>query len=143
MEEERYSDVDPSEDPFYPETERVHHTTTRSGRKVYAPQRLVVDPYVSNELDGSDEEMSIPEDEEDDDDDSVVLDEEDDGEGSYIPSEGEDESDDSESESDSLEDEEDGLFTPANTPTEGDSSRESNGDYEQHDKHDGDRPHSG
>ncbi len=141
MEEEGYSDVDPYEDPFYPETERVHHTTTRSGRKVYAPQRLVVDPYVSHELDGSDEEMSIPEeDDEGDDDGSVVLDEEDDGEGSYVPSDEEDESEDSDTET---EDEEDGLFTPVNTPTEDYSPRESNGDYEQHYEHNGDRPHAG
>ena len=53
--DEYFSDEE-GEDPYYPETERVHTTTTRSGRKVFTPQRLVVDPYID---DGSDEEMSV------------------------------------------------------------------------------------
>ena len=54
--DEYFSDVEEGEDPYYPETERMHTTTTRSGRKVFTPQRLVVDPYID---DGSDEEMSV------------------------------------------------------------------------------------
>ena len=54
--DEAFSDVEEGEDPYYPETERVHTTTTRSGRMVYTPQRLVVDPYVD---DGSDEPDSM------------------------------------------------------------------------------------
>ena len=48
--DEAFSDVEEGEDPYYPETERVHTTTTRSGRMVYTPQRLVVDPYVDDGL---------------------------------------------------------------------------------------------
>jgi hypothetical protein len=89
---DEYSDVE-GEEPYYPETERVHHSTTRSGRKVFAPQRLIVDPYVEDPELG-DEEMSIHEDEEeDDDDDSAILydSDEDDPEADYVPEEEEDE----------------------------------------------------
>ncbi len=42
MEDEVLSDVG-GEDPYYPETERTYVTTTRSGRSVYTPKRLVVE----------------------------------------------------------------------------------------------------
>ena len=53
MEPEEYSDIE-GEDPYYPETERTFVTTTRSGRSVYTPRRLVVEEYeeVSSESEG-------------------------------------------------------------------------------------------
>ena len=50
---EEFSDVE-GEEPYYPETERVDVTTTRSGREVYAPRRLVVEEYeeVSSDSEG-------------------------------------------------------------------------------------------
>lgn len=93
--EDDFSDVEEGEEPYYPETARVHLTTTRSGRKVFAPQRLVVDPYIipSDDDDG----MSIHEDSSEDEDSSsdVVDDEEEDPEADYIPTD--EESDSSES----------------------------------------------
>jgi len=92
---DEYSDVE-GEEPYYPETERVHHSTTRSGRKVFAPQRLIVDPYVEDPELG-DEEMSIHEDEEEEeDDDSAILydSDEDDPEADYVPEEEDEETDD-------------------------------------------------
>ena len=44
MEPEEYSDIE-GEDPYYPETERTYVTTTRSGRSVYTPKRLIVEEY--------------------------------------------------------------------------------------------------
>ena len=101
MEEgDEYSDVE-GEEPYYPETERVHHSTTRSGRKVFAPQRLIVDPYVEDPELG-DEEMSIHEDEEedDDDDDSAIQcdSDEDDPEADYVPEEEDEEEDETDEE---------------------------------------------
>ena len=83
--EDDFSDVEEGEEPYYPETARVHVTTTRSGRKVFAPQRLVVDPYIipSDDDDGisihedSDEDVSSSSD--------VVDDEEEDPEADYMP----------------------------------------------------------
>jgi hypothetical protein len=51
--EEELSDVE-GEEPYYPETERVYVTTTRSGRSVYTPRRLVVEEYeeVSSDSEG-------------------------------------------------------------------------------------------
>ena len=51
--EEEFSDVE-GEEPYYPETERVYVTTTRSGRSVYTPRRLVVEEYeeVSSDSEG-------------------------------------------------------------------------------------------
>ena len=82
---EDYSDVEEGEEPYYPETERAYVTTTRIGRKVFAPQRLVVDPYFIPSDD--DEGMSIHEDESEDGDSSsdVVDDEEEDPEADYMP----------------------------------------------------------
>ena len=53
MEPEEYSDIE-GEDPYYPETERTFVTTTRSGRSVYTPRRLVVEEYeeVSSDSEG-------------------------------------------------------------------------------------------
>ena len=53
MEDEVLSDVE-GEEPYYPETERTYVTTTRSGRSVYAPRRLVVEEYeeVSSDSEG-------------------------------------------------------------------------------------------
>ena len=55
MEDEVFSDVE-GEDPYYPETdsERTYVTTTRSGRSVYTPKRLVVEEYeeVSSDSEG-------------------------------------------------------------------------------------------
>ena len=53
MEDEVFSDVE-GEEPYYPETERTYVTTTRSGRSVYAPRRLVVEEYeeVSSDSEG-------------------------------------------------------------------------------------------
>ena len=50
---EEFSDVE-GEEPYYPETERVYVTTTRSGRSVYTPKRLVVEEYeeVSSDSEG-------------------------------------------------------------------------------------------
>ena len=92
--EEEFSDVEEGEEPYYPETARVHITTTRSGRKVLAPQRLVVDPYIA--LPDDDEGLSIHEDSSDDEDSSsdVVLDdEEEDPEADYMPTDDEESAD--------------------------------------------------
>ena len=107
--EDDFSDVEEGEEPYYPETERTYLTTTRSGRKVFAPQRLVVDPYIIPSDD--DEGMSIHEDESDDEDSSsdVVDDEEEDPEADYMPT---DEESEDESESDESDHE-----TPPMTPT--------------------------
>ena len=53
MEDEVFSDVE-GEEPYYPETERTDVTTTRSGRSVYTPKRLVVEEYeeVSSDSEG-------------------------------------------------------------------------------------------
>ena len=53
MEDEEFSDVE-GEEPYYPETERTYVTTTRSGRSVYTPKRLVVEEYeeVSSDSEG-------------------------------------------------------------------------------------------
>ena len=87
--DEAFSDVEEGEDPYYPETERVHHTTTRFGRMVYTPKRLVVDPYI-DDGDSSDcaSVMSIEEDGPPDEEES---------EGDYVEGETEEESDGSES----------------------------------------------
>lgn len=83
---EEFSDVEDGEDPYYPETERVLVTVTRSGRKVFAPQRLVVDPYIIPS-DEDDDGVSIPDDDgESDDDYSDVDEDEEDPEGDYAPS---------------------------------------------------------
>ena len=105
---EDFSDVEEGEEPYYPETERTYLTTTRSGRKVFAPQRLVVDPYIIPSDD--DEGMSIHEDESEDEDSSsdVVDDEEEDPEADYMPT---DEESEDESESDESDE------TPPMTPT--------------------------
>ena len=105
--EDDFSDVEEGEEPYYPETARVHLTTTRSGRKVFAPQRLVVDPYIipSDDDDG----MSIHEDSSEDEDSSsdVVDDEEEDPEADYIPTD---------EESDSSESSESSEFSEKETP---------------------------
>ncbi len=98
---DEFSDVE-GEEPYYPETERLHITTTRFGRKVFAPQRLVVDPYIIPSDD--DEGMSIHEDSDDDEDSSsdvVPDDSEEDPEADYMPT------DDSDSEEE----------TPPSTPS--------------------------
>ena len=83
---EEFSDVEDGEDPYYPETERVLVTVTRSGRKVFAPQRLVVDPYIIPS-DEDDDGVSIPDDDGESDDDYSDVDEDDeDPEGDYVPS---------------------------------------------------------
>ena len=53
MEPEEYSDIE-GEDPYYPETERTFVTSTRSGRSVYTPRRLIVEEYeeVSSDSEG-------------------------------------------------------------------------------------------
>ena len=48
---EEFSDVE-GEEPYYPETERVYVTTTRSGREVYTPRRLVVEEHEEVSSDG-------------------------------------------------------------------------------------------
>jgi hypothetical protein len=107
MDQEEFSDVEEGEEPYYPETDRTYVTTTRSGRKVFAPQRLVVDPYITPPDD--DDGISIHEDSSEDGEYSsdVVLDEEEDPEADYMPTdeESEDESDQSDHE------------TPPMTPT--------------------------
>jgi len=85
---EELSDVEDGEEPYYPETERLLVTITRSGRKVFAPQRLVVDPYIPS--DDDDDGVSIPDDESESDDDYLsdgVDDDDEDPEGDYVPSE--------------------------------------------------------
>lgn len=111
--EDDFSDVEEGEEPYYPETARVHLTTTRSGRKVFAPQRLVVDPYIIPSDD--DEGMSIHEDSEEDEDSSsdVVDDEEEDPEADYMPTD-EESSDSSES---SESDDETPPMTPPSPPS--------------------------
>ena len=86
---DEFSDVE-GEEPYYPETERVHTTTTRFGRKVFAPQRLVVDPYI---IPSDDDEASSS--------DVVPDDSEEDPEADYMPT------DDSDSEEE----------TPPSTPS--------------------------
>ena len=98
MDQEEFSDVEEGEEPYYPETDRIYVTTTRSGRKVFAPQRLVVDPYITPPDD--DDGISIHEDSSEDGDyssDVVLDDEEEDPEADYMPTdeESEDESDES------------------------------------------------
>jgi hypothetical protein len=103
--DEAFSDVEEGEDPYYPETERVHTTTTRSGRMVYTPQRLVVDPYVD---DGSDEPDSMAVETSDSECDSGCDPEE--SEGDYVAGETEDDDEDAPSSSsgdDSDDDDED------------------------------------
>ena len=51
---EEFSDIE-GEEPYYPESERVYVTTTRSGREVYTPRRLVV-PVEEHEEVSSDSE---------------------------------------------------------------------------------------
>ena len=84
---EEFSDVEDGEEPYYPETERLLVTVTRSGRKVFAPQRLVVDPYIPSD-DDDDDGVSIPDDESESDEYSSdgVDDDEEDPEGDYVPS---------------------------------------------------------
>ena len=83
---EEFSDVEDGEDPYYPETERVLVTVTRSGRKVFAPQRLVVGPYIIPS-DEDDDGVSIPDDDGESDDGYSDVDEDDeDPEGDYVPS---------------------------------------------------------
>ena len=108
MDQEEFSDVEEGEEPYYPETDRTYVTTTRSGRKVFAPQRLVVDPYITPPDD--DDGISIHEDSSEDGDYSsdVVLDEEEDPEADYMPT---DEESEDESESDESDE------TPPMTPT--------------------------
>ena len=50
---EEFSDIE-GEEPYYPESERVYVTTTRSGRDVYtlAPRRLVVEEHEEVSSDG-------------------------------------------------------------------------------------------
>ena len=90
---EVYSDEE-HEDPYYPETERVQVTTTRSGRPVYSVRRLIVDPDVIPGDESGDGESSVPDDESLDtvsNDDSFVEEEEEDSEEeSEEESEGED-----------------------------------------------------
>ena len=108
MDQEEFSDVEEGEEPYYPETDRTYVTTTRSGRKVFAPQRLVVDPYITPPDD--DDGISIHEDSSEDGEYSsdVVLDEEEDPEADYMPT---DEESEDESESDESDE------TPPMTPT--------------------------
>jgi hypothetical protein len=108
MDQEEFSDVEEGEEPYYPETDRIYVTTTRSGRKVFAPQRLVVDPYITPPDD--DDGISIHEDSSEDGEYSsdVVLDEEEDPEADYMPT---DEESEDESESDESDE------TPPMTPT--------------------------
>ena len=107
MDQEEFSDVEEGEEPYYPETDRTYVTTTRSGRKVFAPQRLVVDPYITPPDD--DDGISIHEDSSEDGEYSsdVVLDEEEDPEADYMPT---DEESEDESESDESDE------TPPMTP---------------------------
>ena len=51
--DEEFSDVE-GEEPYYPETERTYVTTTRSGRNVFTPKRLIVEEYeeVSSDSEG-------------------------------------------------------------------------------------------
>ena len=53
MDPDEFSDIE-GEEPYYPETERVLVTTTRSGRSVYTPRRLIVEEYeeVSSDSEG-------------------------------------------------------------------------------------------
>ena len=50
---EEFSDIE-GEEPYYPESERVYVTTTRSGRSVYTPRRLIVEEHeeVSSDSEG-------------------------------------------------------------------------------------------
>lgn len=48
---EEFSDIE-GEEPYYPESERVYVTTTRSGREVYTPRRLVVEEHEEVSSDG-------------------------------------------------------------------------------------------
>lgn len=108
--EDDFSDVEEGEEPYYPETERTYLTTTRSGRKVFAPQRLVVDPYIIPSDD--DEGVSIHEDESEDEDSSsdVVDDDEEDPEADYMPT-------DEESISSESSDDETPPMTPPSPPS--------------------------
>ena len=111
--EDDFSDVEEGEEPYYPETARVHVTTTRFGRKVFAPQRLVVDPY--NIPSDDDDGMSIHEDSDDDVSSSsdVVDDEEEDPEADYMPTDEES----SESSESSESDDETPPMTPPSPPS--------------------------
>ncbi len=48
---EEFSDIE-GEEPYYPESERVYVTTTRSGRSVYTPRRLIVEEHEEVSSDG-------------------------------------------------------------------------------------------
>ena len=48
---EEFSDIE-GEEPYYPESERVYVTTTRSGREVYTPRRLIVEEHEEVSSDG-------------------------------------------------------------------------------------------
>jgi hypothetical protein len=113
MDQEEFSDVEEGEEPYYPETDRIYVTTTRSGRKVFAPQRLVVDPYITPPDD--DDGISIHEDSSEDGEyssDVVLDDEEEDPEADYMPTDEE-----SEDESESDESDETPPMTPPSLPS--------------------------
>jgi hypothetical protein len=90
QEEEVLSDVDPDENPYYPETQRTLVGHSRSGRPIYSVRRLVVTlPCEGEEQGGIDNAMSETdsddehheeeeEEEESDGADSFVTDDEDD-----------------------------------------------------------------
>ena len=78
------SDVDPEEEPYYPETERVLIGHSRYGRPIYSAKRLIVTlPFEEEDNapveDTSEEDEDHEEDEEDEesDGDSFVSDDED------------------------------------------------------------------
>lgn len=80
MDDETFSDVD-GEDPYYPETERTHVATTKSGRKIYSVRRLVVEPPPEAHTSGSDVPTSGTESDED-----HEVDEESDSNDSFVES---------------------------------------------------------
>lgn len=96
-EEEVYSDIE-GEDPYYPETERVLVTHTRSGRPVYSVKRLVVvdsTPEVEElgeasqeeeeEEDESDDLETVSEAESEDSDSFITDDDSVDSQASFVP----------------------------------------------------------
>jgi hypothetical protein len=95
-EEEVYSDIE-GEDPYYPETERVLVTHTRSGRPVYTVKRLVVvdnAPEVEEgggsqeeeeEEDESDDLETVSEEESEDSDSFITDDDSVDSQASFVP----------------------------------------------------------
>jgi hypothetical protein len=117
IDDDAFSDT-VGEEPYYPETARIHVATTRSGRKVFSTQRLVVvmdatdtSPLKEDDYTSLRSQESEEEEEDDDDDDSMITaseqEEEEWNSESYVDSGEEEEEDEEEDCSGSDKDEED------------------------------------